>query len=56
MSSGEAGEEEGFQKEGGGVDSLEEEDEEEALGAIGAMMKSPSVTPSPLGGDDRTRG
>lgn len=38
------------------VESLEEEDEEEALGAIDAMMKSPSATPSPLGGDDRTRG
>lgn len=43
--------------EGGeGVDSLGEEDEEEALGAIDAMMKSPSVTPSPLAADDRTRG
>lgn len=41
-------------EEGGG--SLEEEDEEEALSAIDAMMKSPSVTGSPLGGDDRTRG
>lgn len=39
----------------GGGDLLEEEDEEEALGVIDAMMKSPSATPSPLGGDDRTR-